>query len=113
MSEKNMKVRMRQVFTDEEMRRISVNVTDGRATVIADVHGMGCLQARVFISNVIALFRGAFNLIVVHGFNHGTALRDMIRRNPFEEISSKINSVRSLPWNDGVTQMDIRALCAA
>ena len=56
MSEKNMKVRMRQVFTDEEMRRISVNVTDSKATVIADVHGMGCLQARVFISNVIALF---------------------------------------------------------
>lgn len=116
MSEKNMMMRMRMIFTEEEKKRISIQqARDGCGSmwiVTADVHGMNCRQAKTFIKNVIALFRGAFKLVIIHGFNSGTALRDLFRTEG-ATLSGKVcaNSVHGWYWNDGVTEMDITALC--
>ena len=116
MSEKNMMIRMRMIFTDDEKKRISIQqARDGggfTTVVTADVHGMNCRQAKAFIRNVIALFRGSFKLVVIHGFHSGTALRDMIRTEA-ATFSRKVNadSVHGWYWNDGVTEMRVSALC--
>jgi DNA-nicking Smr family endonuclease len=108
MSEKGMRWRLGLVFTEDELLRIKTTAGD-IPSVTVDVHGMGCLEAKTFLKNVIALFRGAFKLIVIHGFNNGTAIRDMVRR---EKLSSKVTAMHSLYWNDGVTEFDVQALCA-
>ena len=112
MADKKMKMRLRlgMVFTKEQMERLSVSSTnDGVVTVRANVHNMTCQEAKTFLKNVIALFRGAFRLIVVHGFHHGTCIRDMISR---ELLSDKVVRVNRCQWNEGITEIDIRALCA-
>lgn len=108
MSEKGMRWRLGSIFTEDELRRINVHEGD-LPSVTVDVHGMGCLEAKTFLKNVIALLRGAFKLVVIHGFNNGTAIRDMVRR---EKLSSKVTAVHSWYWNDGVTEFDVKALAA-
>ena len=108
MSEKGMRWRLGLIFTEDEISRIRMHAGDF-PSVTVDVHGMGCLEAKAFLKNVIALFRNAFKLVVIHGYNNGTAIRDMVRR---EKLSSKVTAVHSWYWNDGVTEMDVQALCA-
>lgn len=110
MSETNMRRRLGRIFTDDEMQRITMNIENGRPTIKVDVHGMACNEARKFLSNLIALFRTAFRLVVIHGYTHGTAIRDMIREN---SLSEKVDSVHMWYWNDGVTELSIKALAGA
>lgn len=109
MTEKKMRERMRMVFTQDQLKRISLKDEDGRINMITDVHGMTCSEAMVFIRNLIALFRGSFKLTVIHGYNHGTAIRDMIRQ---ETISKKVAGIHWTMRNDGITEFNIRSLCA-
>lgn len=71
--------RLQMIFTHDEIDRITVKEQPGRETlIIADVHGMKCRQARRFINNIINAVRIAFQLIIIHGYNHGTAIKDML-----------------------------------
>lgn len=67
------------IFTSDEMARLSINeVSDSELRIIADVHGMKCKSAKRFINNIINVVRRCFVLVVIHGFNHGTAIKDML-----------------------------------
>lgn len=70
---------LRMIFTADEICRLTI--TEGKnnkARIIANVHGMKCSQARRFINNIINTVRTAFQLIIIHGYNHGTAIKDML-----------------------------------
>lgn len=46
-----------------------------------DLHGMNCTQARTRIDAALRRStRGVYRIRLIHGYNGGTALRDMIRR---------------------------------
>ena len=49
-------------------------------TVTIDLHGKNSYQARVAIDAALRRSRGVYRIRIVHGFNHGTELRDMVRR---------------------------------
>lgn len=99
--------RLGMVLTNEELSRISVQEKrTGKARIIADVHGMTCREARRFINNIINLVRIPFQLIIIHGYNHGTAIKDMLA-NDFnnDHICGRFPD----PRNQGVTHLLIAA----
>ena len=70
------------IYTPEQMNRIRFSKSTGRnEQVTVDVHGMKCVEAKRFINNLINLVHDSFHLVVIHGYNHGTAIRDMLADN--------------------------------
>ena len=109
MTERNMRERMKQIFTEEQTGRVAFQNRTQGINIIADVHGMGCQEATTFIRNIVALFREPFTLTVIHGYHNGTAIRDTIRST---DISPKVTRVHWTGYNDGITEFNIRTLCA-
>ena len=97
--------RLRMIFTDAEMERIRVEeLENGELQITTDVHGLSCKEVRKFISNIISLVKKAFELIVIHGYLHGIAIKEMLVQH-FENdhISEKYGDL----FNYGVTHMVI------
>lgn len=74
--------------------------------MIVDVHGMKCPQAKRFINNIINVVRIVFRLIIIHGYNHGTAIKEMLAQN---FSNNHIYEQFPDPRNQGVTHMLIAA----
>ncbi len=56
------------IFTGDQVSRIHIEEDHDVVTEVeADVHGMSCSEARLFLHNLIALLRFPFKLIVIHG----------------------------------------------
>lgn len=67
------------IFTKEELNRITVTQNQfNELEIVVDVHGMKCSYAKRFINNLINVTRRAFTLTIIHGYNHGTAIKDML-----------------------------------
>lgn len=90
------------ILSDGELERIKISEGNGELKLIADVHGMKCIQAKRFLSNIINVMRTAFQLIIIHGFNHGTAIRDMLSKN---FINPHIAYQYVDPYNEGMTHI--------
>lgn len=70
------------IFTPEELTRIKIAEDKmRRLLVIADVHGLKCHQAKRFINNIVNIIHSSFRLMVIHGYTHGTAIKDMLQQN--------------------------------
>lgn len=99
--------RLQMIFTSEELSRLTISeVDESKIRIIADVHGMKCSQAKRFINNIINTVRIAFQLIIIHGYNHGTAIKDMLAQN---FSNTHITEKHPDPYNQGVTHMLIAA----
>ncbi len=93
------------IFTEEELSRISIQEPpDCVPHIIADVHGMKCHQAKRFINNIINVIKSAFRLDIIHGYNHGTAIKDMLAENL---INNHISEKHQDSANQGVTHLVI------
>jgi len=81
----------------------------GKVTVTADLHMMTKHEARQFIKNVIALLYmlPEFSLDLIHGYNGGTSLKEMIY---CEELSPRIKEIHSPCWNPGESILEIASL---
>ena len=95
------------IFTCEELSRISFHKTNaGVVDMNLDLHGLNCYQAKKVLKNVINVVRDEFNLNVIHGYNHGTVLKEMVSKTDFCSRVIK----RSCPsWNPGMTILTIAA----
>lgn len=99
--------RLKMVFTQEEIDRLTISeIDESEIRIVADVHGMKCYQARCFINNIINTVRIAFQLIIIHGYNHGTAIKDMLAEN---FSNTHVTEQHLDPYNLGVTHMLIAA----
>lgn len=100
-------LRLRIVLTNDELDRITVKENaSGKLRITADVHGMKCYEARRFINNLIIIMRTAFLLVIIHGYNHGTAIKEMLAHN----FSNKhIYEQFPDPRNQGLTHILIAA----
>lgn len=91
------------IFTYDEISRLSIKEKpDMKPQITANVHGMKCNQARRFINNINNTIRESFKLIIIHGYNHGTAIKDMLAEN---FCNSHITKQYIDPYNQGVTHM--------
>lgn len=88
------------ILTQENMNRIDFREKEGE--IIIDVHGMKCCEAKRFINNIINISRREVKITVIHGYNHGTAIRDMIR-NGYD--NSHVKYVIPDKKNKGVTRI--------
>lgn len=101
------RTRLKMVLTQSEMNRIKISESrSGKIRITADVHGMKCYEARRFINNIINIVRIAFQLVIIHGYNHGTAIKEMLA-----QIFSNDHIYEQFPdpRNQGVTHMLIAA----
>lgn len=105
--EQKMKYRMAlmrcSVFmTQEELERIHAGRSDEEISV--DLHGLSERQARRFLRNLIACMKTGFTIFVIHGYKHGTVIRNMVR-DENRVISHRIVKVDPCMWNPGATTM--------
>ena len=95
--------RLGMIFTQDDIERITVkDEVEKNLQVTVDVHGMKCSQAKRFINNIINAIRSAFKLVIIHGYNHGTAIKDMLADNL---TNSHIIDQYQDSYNKGVTYM--------
>ena len=97
--------RFRMVFTEAEMNRLVIT-TDmyGSPYITVDVHGMKCGQARRFINNIINITLSGFRMVVIHGYNNGTAIKDMLATDFSNE---RIVSKNADSYNPGRTVLQL------
>lgn len=101
------RARLKMVLTQSEMNRIKISESrSGKLRITADVHSMKCYEARRFINNIINIVRTAFQLVIIHGYNHGTAIKKMLAQN---FSNDHIYEQFPDPRNQGVTHMLIAA----
>lgn len=95
--------RLGMIFSQDDIARISVkDEGEKKLQITVDVHGMKCSQAKRFINNIINAIRETFKLVIIHGYNHGTAIKDMLADN-FK--NTHIVEQYQDPYNKGVTYM--------
>ena len=63
----------------------NTSVNPNQSDTVVDLHGMHRWKAKnVLIRGIISLIcQGEQSLLVIHGYHHGTVLRDYIRRGRF------------------------------
>lgn len=95
--------RLRVVFSQSELSRLSINLDESHEIrITADVHGMTCYEAKRFLRNIINILRIAFKLTVIHGYRHGTAIKEMLVNN---FSSNRVSRIIGIPSNLGRTEM--------
>lgn len=99
--------RLRMIFTPEEINRLTIKeIGNSQLRIVANVHGMKCSQAKRFINNIINTVRIIFQLIIIHGYNHGTAIKDMLAQN---FSNTHVAEKHADSYNQGVTHLLIAA----
>ena len=74
--------------------------TDG-TMVFVDVHGMNKEEMESFVNFIVLLLRGIeFSLVIIHGYNNGTVLKEAIRK---DEFVSRPHTVITDKFNLGIT----------
>lgn len=90
------------ILTKEELKRITVN----KDVIMVDVHGMKVKEAKHLLKNLIALEQNAFTLDVIHGYNGGNAIKNMLQR---DFLSNRITNMENMLYNEGETLLSIKA----
>ncbi len=108
MSKERMFRNLDMIYGAEITERVEWITNDnGEIVVRADLHRMTRREAKQFIKNMIALLhKNPFTLILIHGYNHGTALKEMLYG---EHISDRILSISSPVWNPGESFLSVAA----
>lgn len=107
MSKEQIENNMRFLMYGETTGRIKVEETyEGLPIIKVDLHGMNRNSACRFISNIIKINRFPFLLDIIHGYNHGTVLKEMIIH---EFFSTRVANKECPSWNPGETLMKIAA----
>lgn len=99
--------RIMMILSQEDISRLIISESaSGHIKIIADVHGMKCYEARRFINNIIGVVHADFQLVVIHGYNHGTAIKEMLAQD-FQ--NTHISERFPDSYNQGITHMYIAA----
>ena len=92
------------ILTDEELHRITVIESNNGLLLSIDLHSLRCMEAQQLLTNIVTINRSAFCLHAIHGFNHGTALKEMI----YYRINNKrFTKMYSPDWNPGETFIQV------
>ncbi len=95
--------RMTFILNGDDLRRVNIQKDNkGNIIVVIDVHGMRVAEAKKVLNSIIIMYRFPFKLRVIHGYNHGTAIRDMIAD---ELDNQRIVSKKVMYYNPGITSI--------
>lgn len=96
--------RMTFLMFGEDLCRVEIYEEDGEKTIKIDLHGLRKKNAERLINNVIAMYRFSFRLVLIHGYNHGTVLKELIWN---EYKNERVQRKYSHLGNLGITYLDI------
>lgn len=91
---------LRFVVFGEDAWRLRISKKKGELFVSYDVHGQSIPEAKRNITNIINASRIPFSLEIVHGYRHGSAIKEMIAN---ELNNKKIKRRYTVRKNKGVT----------
>lgn len=95
------------VVYGEDLNRVQViQGRDGEMVIRINTHEMKCKAANRVLNNIISMFKCPFTLDVIHGYNHGTVIKDMIQDNI---INQRIIAKKVLEYNPGETLIKVAA----
>lgn len=86
------------IFSRDDMQRFSIVNEE----LHVDVHGLTCLKAKRLLKNTIALLRDNATVYVNHGYNHGHAIKEMLRNT---KLSRRTYQIQHVNWNPGMTRL--------
>ena len=103
---KRIMMNLETIYKMDMVNRVSLKyLENGEISVTVDLHYLSCKEARQFVKNVVAmLYMIPFKLDVIHGYNGGTAIKDMLRT---KEISPRIISISSPEYNPGESILEV------
>ncbi len=74
------------LFSRDEIKRIRDELQeDGSHLITVDMHGLKVKEAKRFLKNLIAINKEGYEMCVIHGFNHGTAIKEMVNKDSLSE----------------------------
>lgn len=92
------------IFTKEDLKRIEIKESQDITEIIVDFHGYTVQQARRFFNNLLNLVHGVGILIkIIHGYRHGTAIKEVIRRESLNKPHGYQIQIKEDMYNEGVT----------
>lgn len=102
MSQRVLFEKMHMLYRSEDAERVEWKSSEGEHIIVdVDVHQMTCAEAKKFIRNIISLLtQYNFTLNVIHGYLHGTAIKEMIYS---ENINNRIEKISSPSNNPGIS----------
>ena len=74
-----------------------------------NVHGWSVKKTEVVIDKLVKLMIGSFELCIIHGYIHGTHIKDMLTRYTNTRLVDT-NPKYCLAYNPGVTYMDFKSM---
>lgn len=95
-----MEERLELVLKKEQLSRIRFE----QAELTVDLHGMCQSECRWLVRTMIAIIFTDFQLNLIHGYNHGTKLKEMLLAT---NLSDRVTDMYCDPWNPGMTHMHI------
>ncbi|MCQ2467691.1 MAG: Smr/MutS family protein [Clostridia bacterium] len=93
------------ILTRIEQERISFFCSENSMSVAVDLHGLSYVKGKRLLRNIINTIPFDCSILVIHGFNHGTVLKNMVRN---DLISSRVVRSECFDFNPGVTRLIIR-----
>ncbi len=80
------------IFSRDELSRIKDFIRkDNSHVIVVDLHGLTVKSAKRLLNNIIVLNNDRLDICAVHGFHHGTAIKEMIEREFNGSRTAKIN----------------------
>ncbi len=71
------------LYSGDDLHRFTYSSITGHTKVLVDIHGMTCCAAKRYINNIInivsTLSQNTCHMTIIHGYNHGTVLQQMVR----------------------------------
>lgn len=96
--------RLSLVLSSNDMNRIKISSNNG---ITIDLHNLGTREAMILINNVINIIPDECCIKLIHGYNHGVALKEMINcrfKNP------RIERKESVDGNLGATVLVCKSM---
>ena len=87
------------------LHKATVNF-DGTPSITLNVHELSAKDAKRLVMNVINVLQGKVNLTIIHGYNHGTAIKDMLAD---ENFNGRLTERYCPKRNPGLTNLQIAA----
>ncbi len=92
------------LFSKEDVLRISEEIVNGRRLIVVDMHGMKAKVAKKFLNNLISLNTEGYDMCIIHGYNHGTAIKEIVHN---ELTNDRIKEKKVYGNNLGRTYLKI------
>ena len=99
--------RLKFVCYGDNYRRLTIKFhSHDDPEITFDAHGLTVQDAKRVIRNIINISQMPIHPNVIHGFNHGTGIKDMLEN---DMISGKISSKCCPDGNPGMTLINVIA----